>query len=132
MAEQSEQELGAETTPEKQRGVPFKKGQSGNPAGRPKGARNRLGEEFISALANDFDNHGIEAIERVRTERPQDYLKVIAGLLPKEIKLTDERDLSDEELDRRIRSLASVLGDFLASEGGTLTVSTGSGPETAH
>jgi Family of unknown function (DUF5681) len=31
----------AETTPPKQRGRPFPKGQSGNPNGRPVGARNR-------------------------------------------------------------------------------------------
>jgi hypothetical protein len=97
--------------------------------GRPKGARNKLGEEFIKALASDFDKNGPEAIARVREERPQDYLKVIASLLPKEIKLTDERELSDEELDRRIRDLASVLGDFIAGQGGTLVV-TGGGSET--
>lgn len=98
--------------------------------GRPKGARNKLGEEFIKALADDFDQHGTDAIARVREDRPQDYLKVIASLLPKEIKLTDERELSDDELNRRIRDLASLLGDFIANEGGTLVV-TGGGPEAA-
>jgi hypothetical protein len=29
---------------------PFKPGQSGNPKGRPKGARNRLGTQFLEAL----------------------------------------------------------------------------------
>lgn len=33
--------MSAEKTPRKQRGRPFSKGSSGNPSGRPKGARNR-------------------------------------------------------------------------------------------
>src|SRR5262245_36762420 len=36
----------------------------GNP-GRPKGSRNKLGEAFIQALAEDFERHGAEVIERV-------------------------------------------------------------------
>jgi hypothetical protein len=100
--------------------------------GRPRGSRNKLGEEFIKALADDFDQNGQTAIARVREERPQDYLKVIASLLPKEIKLTDERELSDEELDRRIRDLASILGDFISGQGGTLTISSGSQETAAH
>lgn len=33
--------MGESTSPESSRGRPFKKGKSGNPAGRPQGARNR-------------------------------------------------------------------------------------------
>jgi hypothetical protein len=29
-------------------------GDNGNPLGRPKGSRNKLGERFIAALANDL------------------------------------------------------------------------------
>ena len=63
----------------------FRPGQSGNPAGRRKGVRNKLGEAFVKALHEDFDKHGIAAVERVRDEKPDQYLKVIASLLPKEI-----------------------------------------------
>ena len=75
----------AEPTARKQRGVPFAPGQSGNPAGRPKGARSKLGEDFLKALQADFAQHGAEAIEKVRKEKPDQYLKVVASILPKEI-----------------------------------------------
>jgi hypothetical protein len=41
---------------------PFKPGQSGNPKGRPKGARNRLGTQFLEALEADFNQFGPQAI----------------------------------------------------------------------
>ena len=46
--------------------VPFKPGQSGNPKGRPKGARNRLGTQFLEALEADFNQFGLQAIALVR------------------------------------------------------------------
>jgi hypothetical protein len=46
--------------------VPFKPGQSGNPKGRPKGARNRLGTQFLEALEADFNNFGTQAYRRER------------------------------------------------------------------
>ena len=78
-------------------------GQSGNPAGRPKGARNKLSENFLNAFARDFEQHGAAVIEKVRNERPQDYLKVAASLLPKQMEIEAGRirplsELSDSEL----------------------------------
>ena len=50
---------------------PVQTRQSGNPGGRPKGARNKLGEEFLAELYNDFEVNGKAAIERVRkTQQP--------------------------------------------------------------
>lgn len=89
----------------------FKPGESGNPAGRPKGARARLGEGFLAALADDFEEHGKTAIEDVRKERPQDYLKVIASTLPKELNVGAREldDLTDEELLRQLIGIAARL-----------------------
>jgi hypothetical protein len=50
--------------PDKARDGRFKPGQSGNPAGRPKGSRNKLGQAFLDALQADFEQHGVAAIVR--------------------------------------------------------------------
>jgi hypothetical protein len=63
----------------------IKPGEVRNPRGRPKGARSKLGEDFIQALQSDFSEHGKEVIQTVRGEKPDQYLKVIASVLPKEI-----------------------------------------------
>ena len=90
--------------------------QPGNP-GRPKGSRNKLGEDFIAALHEDFQSNGVAAIQQVRSERPHEYLKVIAGILPKELKVTTESDLTDEQLIERIQRLDAVIRPFLSAEG---------------
>ena len=75
----------ADVTAPKQRGVPFKPGQSGNPAGRPRGARSRLGEAFLSDLANAWADHGVEAIEKIAKTEPGTFVKVVSNVLPKEV-----------------------------------------------
>lgn len=62
----------------------FQSGNSGGP-GRPKGARHKLSEAFVSAMLENFQKGGVEAIERVRVEDPSTYIRTIAGILPKEV-----------------------------------------------
>lgn len=89
--------------------------------GRPKGARSKLGEAFIQALHDDFEANGIAAIQVVRAEKPDQYLKVIASLLPKDVNLnlTDNlSELSDDELLGEIRKLCTGLAPLLANGAG--------------
>ena len=48
-----------------------------------------------------FEEFGIEAVKITRVERPAEYLKIVAGILPKELEIVDNRlaEVSDDELD---------------------------------
>jgi hypothetical protein len=85
---------------------PAKKGEVRNPKGRPKGSRNKLSEAFIQDFYADWIDNGAAAIVTMRKEKPHEYVKVAAGLLPKELKIERADELSDSELDARIRQLA--------------------------
>jgi Family of unknown function (DUF5681) len=91
-------------------------GQSGNPAGRPKGSRNKLSEDFVAALYDDFQHHGSAAIAACRAEKPDVYVRVIANLLPKDmtIKVQQLDDLTDDQLMRKLAVLTEMAKPLLA------------------
>jgi hypothetical protein len=66
----------------------WRPGQSGNPAGRPKGSRNKLAEDFVAALYDDFDLYGAAAIAACRASSPETYVRVIASLVPKDVHIS--------------------------------------------
>lgn len=61
----------------------FVKGSSPNPAGRPRGARNKFTDTFMSAIAEDFAANGSSALAALRTSNPEAYMRIIIALLPK-------------------------------------------------
>ena len=83
-------------------GLGFKPGQSGNPAGRPKGSRNKITEAYLAAMHADFVEHGVSVIEKVRERKPEIYLQCIAALVPKQTEKIESPfvDLTDEELNQ--------------------------------
>lgn len=92
----------------------FKPGQP-KIGGRRKGSRDRIATALLEAIAKDFEEFGEEAVKIARVERPVEYLRVVASLLPKEFEITDNRlkDIDDSELDflielaRQRRTVAS-------------------------
>ena len=85
--------------PDKPHSGAFVKGQKGGP-GRPKGSRNRLGENFLADMQAAWEAKGADVIHTVIAERPQDFLKVVASLMPKELLVKTEplEEMTDAEL----------------------------------
>lgn len=106
------------TPPKRIIGRPF---QPGNP-GRPKGSKNKLADAFVADLHDDWLEHGPAVIAQVRAEKPDQYMKVIASIIPKDHNVTVNNvdDLSDAELAERVRSLAQTLAPFLAEGTGAV------------
>ena len=106
----------AETTAQKRlaeigRATQFQPGNSG----RPKGSRNKLQEDFLSDVLAAWEAKGAAAIEDMIAEKPGDFVKMVAGLMPKEatLNINDRSEMTDAELADRIRSLTATLAPFL-------------------
>lgn len=65
----------------------FKPGHPGGP-GRPKGSRDKLSFAFLKALSEDFEEHGVAVVERLRKEQPAVYFNGIGKLMPKIMELS--------------------------------------------
>jgi hypothetical protein len=65
----------------------FLPGNSGN-GGRPKGSRNKLGEQFVSDLHEEWQRSGPAALKRVAEHDPVAFVKVVANILPSKIDTT--------------------------------------------
>jgi len=65
----------------------FKPGVSGNPAGRPLGARSRLSEAFLEALGQAWAKHGPAALEWLAANDKASFVHLVSSLIPRNAKL---------------------------------------------
>ena len=105
------------------------------PAGTTKRTKKTLGDDFLDAVRADFRAHGAGVIAAVRADKPDQYLKIVQSVLPKDlhVSLDHLETLSDDEIRRRIRGLEAVLGPFGDQPGGAPPLSgaaAGAGPKT--
>lgn len=89
----------------------FLPGECGNLAGRPPGSKNRLSEDFLAALADDFSANGAAAIAEFRVTDPGGYVKAVISLLPKALSESGEdfHQLTRDELRTYVESEARAL-----------------------
>jgi len=82
----------------------FRQGFSGNPHGNRHRTRHLLNQEFMQALLLNFRHEGKKAIEKVARNQPGVYLKILALLVPREMKVEQSggvKSMSDEGVCRQ-------------------------------
>ena len=97
-------------------GRPFQKGEGG----RMKGSRNKLSVAFLNDFLEEWREGGREAMRIMRIERPAEFVKTAAYLMPKEMtlevgplqELSDDKlityiEYTERELERRALSIES-------------------------
>lgn len=89
--------------------------------GRKLGSRNKLSEQFLTDVLEEWEGHGKVAISDMREKNPGDFVKMVAGLLSKDVNLNindNLGELSDDEVLGQIRDLCALLAPFLAEGAG--------------
>lgn len=76
----------------------IKPGEVRNPKGRPLGARNRISEKFLKDFLEDWEKYGKKAIRLARRADPVAYVKIAAGLLPKDFNINMSSEVELEKL----------------------------------
>jgi hypothetical protein len=75
--------------------------------------RNELARRFLDDLAADWRANGVATIERLRDERPHDYVRAVISVLPRESASEPGDDMTDDERIQRIRQLIAELDGAL-------------------
>ena len=87
----------------------FPKGVSGNPAGRPRDARNRLTRKVLEDILAHWNEptpenpkiaKGRHALEAAWLDKPVDYVRAVLSVMPRELAIENVMsDMTDADLD---------------------------------
>ena len=69
----------------------WKPGQSGNPKGRPIGARQKISEQLLADLAVVWEHQGESVLRRLAIEDPGKLAQIAYGLLPRDVFISVEQ-----------------------------------------
>lgn len=94
----------------------FKPGESGNPAGRPKGSRNKLGEAMLHDLLEYYDQHGKTLIAKVADDNPAVFLQALMKLLPRQTEAALEVSGKFQVLDLGSEQKRRIAESWLLSQ----------------
>ena len=88
----------------------FLPGNSGF-GGRPKGSRNKLGEQFLLDLHHAWSEHGPTALSRCAGERPAEFCRIIASLLPQHVDINATVGVNAASVLETFRMAVTALGN---------------------
>ncbi len=87
--------------------MPFKKGTSGNPIGRPKGSLNKVTQELREQITQAIDTNKIcEMLNQITN--PTEYINAITKLLPYAIGKVKPNDFEPADIEPVIISFTGV------------------------
>jgi hypothetical protein len=89
--------------------------------GRKPGSRNRFAGQVVDDVYADWQEHGLEAIRRVRQDNPAAYLQFVSRLLPQEViatSLSVHAAIDPANVITNFRMALAVLGNL---DGGDVT-----------
>src|SRR3954451_9864769 len=90
---------------------PAPKGVALNPAGRPRGSRNKLAESFIRDVYEKWEDQGNAALAEVIKRKPWEFVKIVASLMPQKLEITSKfTSLPDAELRDSLARALTELG----------------------
>ena len=91
----------------------WKTGQSGNPNGRPVGARQNFSEAFLVDLRDVWAEYGKETMVSTAQKEPVAFFATCARFIPKDVQLTIEQQYPEHPADLPIEQASEAPDDPL-------------------